>query len=432
MLPRLLRPIAPLFAALAGLAAGCTAGEPVAPGACASCGTGEFCCLDRCLPLGSTCGTADGGVGGSGGTGGAPSDPCAPHGNAAVVARACVDGATFTTCPSPSENPCNSGNVCVEWVDATGRLEADCVDPSRNQVCDPLTDVSHCEGTSARYCNATPTTTGVHPPGFWSTSDCPALYGPHATCVASAGGGPSCDDPTATPCDPATYAASLRERLRAGSGWQVGREAVFVRRRRGVCLQRFDGWTAAVRPRFGHAERPPADARAAGDPVRRERLHPRGAIRLRVGPIVRRGEPGESPDLLRPARRRAPLLRPRDRHALRPGHGSRHLRRREHGAGLHGGVLLRHPPLPRRPALRRGQVLRRRQSGHLLLRLARQRGSERGRPCHAVFARARAPVLPPPFARLASLGPTEAGLTPSFEAAAPAVDARTKPGDLGR
>lgn len=193
-------------------------------GATAPCGGGcssaQFCCVDTCLPFGSTCGATDGGLGvdDGGGAGDASVDPCSLHAGAARIDRACASRGVIDCGPRTTAS-CNPGYVCTEWIDPGGTLEADCVDPSEAAVCDPARDTSRCEGTIAKTCQPSaqaPSPNQVHPPGWWLAQDCPKTWAPDATCAVDATGHPYCASPSDVACDPDTFEETCQSRCQPG------------------------------------------------------------------------------------------------------------------------------------------------------------------------------------------------------------------------
>ncbi len=153
-----------------------------------ACGDGEFCCVDRCLPFGSVCGSGpDGGVD-------AAVDPCAsgafavcdgPH-----TLRACAGGAT----------PCNTSFPdCHAFFDPErGRESAGCF-ATDELPCAASDPPSSCDGATLLRCyaNPTPSRGGAY---LARVVSCTALDGPDATCV-EADGTAWCDIPSAPRCE---------------------------------------------------------------------------------------------------------------------------------------------------------------------------------------------------------------------------------------
>lgn len=135
-------------------------------------------------------------------------DPCTPSAGAMRVDRACAANGALIECATHTSHSCDP-EQCAAWLDpATHTLEAWCLYPSESRVCDPATDVDHCEGGTALHCQSSGQAdagVSVAPPGFWVSTDCIAVLGAGATCSPGDGGGVHCGSPTAVPCDPSTF-----------------------------------------------------------------------------------------------------------------------------------------------------------------------------------------------------------------------------------
>ena len=148
------------------------------PGEACDCGDGEFCCLDRCLPLGSVCGGVDGAV---------------DEHDAEVTADAAGLDAGGDAGPG-CQLSCNPGYWCVGWTaPESGAYTEYCVDEGRSP-CDPA-EPPRCEGNTRIECQ--PQQREDAPPGLTLANDCAQLIGPDSTC-READGGAEC---SGTPCD---------------------------------------------------------------------------------------------------------------------------------------------------------------------------------------------------------------------------------------
>ena len=172
------RAIVCLGIASLGLTLAACGGDRGARTASCECGAGSFCCLDRCLPLGSVCGDADAGA--------SDGPVIAPDGEG----------------PAMCDRECNDGYECRAWSDSTGASGTWCFAPGEI-ACD-LSDAgatTRCDGTTSLIsCSPTPWGTDG-PRGLGARIDCVAHYGPTSTCVPSDEGA-TCTRET---CDPATF-----------------------------------------------------------------------------------------------------------------------------------------------------------------------------------------------------------------------------------
>jgi hypothetical protein len=195
------------------------------------CGSGEFCCIDHCQPLGSVCGAADGDADLDGDAdadadadeeidGDADADagppPCddrpGPDGGMVPTTSRCFDAVTLWDCAGHTTSCNESFPDCFEWYDpATSAWVAGCLE-SWYYPCDPAVDVNHCEDAFEVFCNQNINYPTYGPPGFGMRVDCRERWGADGVCVESPDG-LGCDSPTAEHCDPETYVRECTEDL---------------------------------------------------------------------------------------------------------------------------------------------------------------------------------------------------------------------------
>ena len=248
----------------------CSTQSPDTGGGCVACATNEFCCIDVCLILGSTCGSLGGSAADSGRRSDAglpdakvsrsdarhdtahdangssadartsetgpdaaadqasvdvqqPSDSsdagpnrCVPLDGAATPVSTCRDATTAVDCASGGVIACNPTYQCTEWTDhASGLVNAACVPANQISVCDPLVTPSHCDGKDIRWCNKN---IDPGPPGSWEVEDCTVIWASDATCVGGGDAGTlGCTSPSDVPCDPSSFAATCTSLCHGGA-----------------------------------------------------------------------------------------------------------------------------------------------------------------------------------------------------------------------
>lgn len=169
------------------------------------CGATEFCCIDHCQPLGSSCGS-----GPDGGTD-APVDPCTltrarPDGSGeATQAALCAGETQLVSCEPDVRRDCPGTSTCQSWFDAPrGVWSASCFSPGESS-CTELDPVTRCEGSDVvALCNENINYPAFGPPYRQVRVSCSELYGADAVCVTD-GGSSRCDIPSAPTCDEETF-----------------------------------------------------------------------------------------------------------------------------------------------------------------------------------------------------------------------------------